>query len=252
MAQTARRLAEISRATLDLESIKTDTININTEIMNVGSCPVIISLHQFNDERLCHVQWFKRWWHYQESRSDSGEIIWGNVIKGRTTTLDYCSRLIKQVLAAVGIYTKLRITQLRSASITKVMNLRAPQYAVNAWCIHLETAKSMQKYYYKSNNLLVSQMLLRTGQINSYFSTTSTQYNVARLYEPVEMITNNKIGQQLRDKTSKFNMRRMSKEIETSTLNLDISRVNNKEVANIAQQGLLFFLKEGIALQNLK
>ncbi|KAA6384587.1 MAG: hypothetical protein EZS28_019887, partial [Streblomastix strix] len=36
MASTARRLAEIVRATLDLDSIKTDTINLNTEVLKVG------------------------------------------------------------------------------------------------------------------------------------------------------------------------------------------------------------------------
>jgi hypothetical protein len=55
MASTARRLAEIVRATLDLDSIKTDTINLNTEVLKVGSCPIIISLHQSEDESLCPV-----------------------------------------------------------------------------------------------------------------------------------------------------------------------------------------------------
>ncbi|KAA6355513.1 MAG: hypothetical protein EZS28_048959, partial [Streblomastix strix] len=71
MTSLARRLAEIVRATLDLQSVKTDIINLNTEALK----------------------------YFQESRNDDGKILWWNVAKERTATPEYCSRLRKQVLA---------------------------------------------------------------------------------------------------------------------------------------------------------
>ncbi|KAA6398558.1 MAG: hypothetical protein EZS28_005920 [Streblomastix strix] len=126
MVITTRRMAEIHRSTMDPSTLSEDQFQLHTWIRKVGGGPVTISFQKAADQQVCPVRWFNKWWLIQQPRSNKGQILWWNSYKQHNASPDLCSKLTKAIIKAAGINTKSRITELRAASITKVIDKGAP------------------------------------------------------------------------------------------------------------------------------
>ncbi|KAA6371022.1 MAG: hypothetical protein EZS28_033452 [Streblomastix strix] len=182
MAVTTRRMSEISRAALQVDSITSAQFVLHTDICKVGGGKVTLTIKKAKDTTICPVKWFTKWWKVQESRSNKGKILWWDNTRGKPASDDKCSQLAKLIIKAAGLPYKERITELRAAAITKMIDKGFPMPVINAWSIHSDTAKTLQRYYYRANcNEIIEQLLSTVNpiELRTTAEQNETQYETS-------------------------------------------------------------------------
>ncbi|KAA6402069.1 MAG: putative Transposon Ty3-I Gag-Pol polyprotein [Streblomastix strix] len=169
MIVTTRRMSEIQRCQLNQSETTSDIIKLESDIYKIGGAPIQLTLKRAKDSRVCPVTWFKKWWQYQQQRSVDGKYLWWNFQKQTTASADYCSRQAKQIIAAAGEKRKFRITELRSASITKAIDSGIPMQAINSWSVHSDANKTLQRYYFRANSDQIIDAVLAPKQVYQFF-----------------------------------------------------------------------------------
>ncbi|KAA6357469.1 MAG: hypothetical protein EZS28_047004, partial [Streblomastix strix] len=164
MSITTRRMAEISRAALEVATMTSEQFVLKSDIQKVGGSKVTLTIKRAKDQSICPVRWFSKWWEKQQPRSQNGQILWWNLSRNKPASADTCSKLTKQIIKAAGLPYRERITELRAAAITKMIDLGYPMSAINAWSIHSDTVRTLQKYYYRSNCSEIIDQLLNTSE----------------------------------------------------------------------------------------
>ncbi|KAA6363425.1 MAG: hypothetical protein EZS28_041048 [Streblomastix strix] len=139
----------------------------------VGGGNVFLTIKRAKDPAICPIHWFSHWWNIQKQRSNNGQILWWDSSRNKPASADKCSQLVKLIIKAAGLPYKQRITELRAAAITKMINLGYPITMINAWSIHSDITKTLQKYYYRANCSEVIDRLLETTLIIELKATTN-------------------------------------------------------------------------------
>ncbi|KAA6373476.1 MAG: hypothetical protein EZS28_030996 [Streblomastix strix] len=158
MAVTTRRMSEISRAALQVDSITNAQFVLHTDICKIEGGKVTLTIKKAKDTTICPVKWFIKWWKFQESRSNNGKILWWDNTRGKPASDDKCSQLAKLIIKAAGLPYKERITELGDAAVTKIIDKGFPMPVINAWSIHSDTTKTLQIYYYIANSTIAASL----------------------------------------------------------------------------------------------
>ncbi|KAA6383149.1 MAG: hypothetical protein EZS28_021324 [Streblomastix strix] len=137
MSIKTRRMAEISRAELEVATMTSEQFDLKYDIQKVGGGKVTLIIKRAKDYTICPP-----------------------------ASADTCSKLTKQITKAVGLPYCERITELRAAAITKMIKFGYPKSAINAWSIHSNTVRKLQKYYCRSNCSEIIDQLLNTSERN--------------------------------------------------------------------------------------
>ncbi|KAA6392247.1 MAG: hypothetical protein EZS28_012228 [Streblomastix strix] len=148
MAVTTRRMSEISRAALQIDSNICAQFVLHTDICKIEGQKVTLTIKKAKDTTISPVKWFKQWWKFQESRSNNGKILQWDGTRGKPASDDKCLQLAQMIIKAADLPYKERIKELRAATITKMIDKGLPIPVINAWSIHSDTAKTLQRYYY--------------------------------------------------------------------------------------------------------
>ncbi|KAA6395725.1 MAG: hypothetical protein EZS28_008746 [Streblomastix strix] len=122
MIFTVARLAELFRATLINETEK--EITLETVILKKPSRIIELKLKKALDQRICPVRWWKA----------------------------CLSKGIRSLMQKAGIARGFTVTSVRSATITKLINMGANATAVDRFTHHSDVASTVRQYYDKNNN----------------------------------------------------------------------------------------------------
>ncbi|KAA6356095.1 MAG: hypothetical protein EZS28_048379, partial [Streblomastix strix] len=122
MIFTVARLAELFRSTLINETEK--EITLETIILKKPSRIIELKLKKALDQRICPVRWWKAWYNDRDKDlNPTTGYLWNTSKLNRTNSPDSLSKGIRSLMQKAGIARGFTVTSVRSATITKLINM---------------------------------------------------------------------------------------------------------------------------------
>ncbi|KAA6379504.1 MAG: hypothetical protein EZS28_024971 [Streblomastix strix] len=144
IAFTNLRLSELYEASFLM--ISSAEAKLTTMIWKGAQGRVQISLRKLHNNRCCPIYWINRWKLESKDNQDFNENPW------ETFTKSQCSVHIRQLLKDAGIKGQIRVTQIRAAALTKLLQSGATKEETDRWSRHSNSSDTVRKYYDKTNN----------------------------------------------------------------------------------------------------
>ncbi|KAA6392518.1 MAG: hypothetical protein EZS28_011956 [Streblomastix strix] len=151
MIFTVARLAELFRSTLINETEK--EITLETVILKKPSRIIELKLKKALDQRICPVRWWNAWYNNRDKDfNPTTGYLWNTSKLSRTNSPDSLSKGIRSLMQKAGIARGFTVTSVRSATITKLINMGANATAVDRFTHHSDVTSTVRQYYDKNNN----------------------------------------------------------------------------------------------------
>ncbi|KAA6383815.1 MAG: hypothetical protein EZS28_020658 [Streblomastix strix] len=90
---------------------------------------------------------------------------------------------IQKIIKAASLPYRERITELRAAAITKMIDLGYPMSVINAWSIYSDLVRTLRQYYYRSNCNEIIDQLPNMSEAYQFPFKYAYSINNARLHE---------------------------------------------------------------------
>ncbi|KAA6387117.1 MAG: hypothetical protein EZS28_017358, partial [Streblomastix strix] len=141
MILTVARLAELFRATLINETKK--EITLETVILKKPSRIIELKLKKALNQRICPVRWWKAWYNNRDKDlNPTTGYLWNTSKLNRTNSQDSLSKGIRSLMQKAGIARGFTVTSVRSATISKLINMGANATAVDRFTHHSDVANN--------------------------------------------------------------------------------------------------------------
>ncbi|KAA6385712.1 MAG: hypothetical protein EZS28_018766 [Streblomastix strix] len=157
------RTRKVHRCSVDTSKISQGIMIINTVTKKDDYESVKITLRNMIRQQLCPLQWWEHLNNYQSiipSQHDQIKLEKGQV----SYSVEWQSNQIRNCMTEAEKDPANRITSIRAAAITRVIQLGASFEEVNRWSRHSSIADTIQKFYNKNNNLQVRGQLSNLNQ----------------------------------------------------------------------------------------
>ncbi|KAA6400958.1 MAG: hypothetical protein EZS28_003521 [Streblomastix strix] len=163
MIFTVVRLAQLFRATLINETEK--EITLEAVILKKPSRIIELKLKKALDQRICPVRWWKAWYNNRDKDlNPTTGYLWNTSKQNRTNSPDGLSKRIRSLMQKAGIARGFTVTSVRSAAITKLINMGANATAVDRFTHHSDVVSTVRQYYDKNNKDTVRALIVEVKE----------------------------------------------------------------------------------------
>ncbi|KAA6400563.1 MAG: hypothetical protein EZS28_003914 [Streblomastix strix] len=143
-------LAELFRATFMNETEK--EITLEAVILKKPSRIIKLKIKKTLDQKICSVRWWKIWYKNSDKNLNPTTVyLWNTSKLNRTNSPDSLSKGIRTLIQKAGIVRSFTITSMRSATITKLINMGANSTVVDGFTHHSDVASTVRQYYDKNS-----------------------------------------------------------------------------------------------------